>query len=138
MSHILDFCFQGLSIQPVTERLVEHLILDMPLTPEEIVDFGVDTQNHYRVLQTIVRDACGDDAFLDDERECGFILLEMHRIIVELDRALGNSAKLNELVHTYVPEYAGIVRFHTTRDVLLEGSETVAEPKNPNETSSRL
>jgi len=135
MTDILDICFEGLDIRPVTMNMVERLMLDKPLTPAEIVDFGVDTPDHYRVLQIIVRGACGDEDDLDDEMSCGFILLEMRRIIVELDRALGNSAKLNELVHSYVPEYGGRVRFHTTQDLLLEGSEMVSRAGNPQGTN---
>lgn len=130
MTDILDICFAGLSIRPTTMSLVEHLMLGEPLTAEEVINFGVDTQTHYRVLQIIVQDACGEAEDLDDEMSCGLILLEMHRVLVELDKAFSNSAKLNELIPTYVPEYAGLVRFHTTRDLLLEGQDQASRPAN--------
>jgi len=120
MTHILDFCFQGLPIRVVTQSLVAHLMLNMPLTPAAVVDFGVDTENHYRALQTMVRNAYGDGADGEDDQTSGFTLLKLHRVIVELDKALGNSARLNALVKTYVPEYANLksVRLET-RSLLL-------------------
>jgi hypothetical protein len=130
MTDILGLCFEGLSIRPVTKNLVEHLMLDLPLTPAEVVDFGVDTPDHYRVLQIIVRDAGGVGVDLEDEVSYGLVLLEMQRIIAELDQALGNSAKLNEMVHSYVPEYADRVKFRTSWDVLLAGSDTTANMKS--------
>jgi hypothetical protein len=138
MSDILDVCFQRLSIRPVTEQLVEHLLLDLPLTPAEVIDFGVDTENHYRALQILVRDACGDGTELEDEEICGSYLLQLRQVIGELDSALGNSARLNALVQTYVPEYARLVQFRTTWDVLLERNDKASKTENRKEISSHL
>lgn len=138
MTFILDVCFEGVSVRTVTMQLVEHLMLDLPLTPEEIVNFGVDTETHYRVLQAIVQDACRNGEDVDDDESSGFILLEMHNVIVDLDRACGHSVKLNALLTKYVPTYEGLVHFHTTRDLLLERSATVAKPERGAETASRL
>lgn len=43
--------FQGLAIKPLTRRLVNHLLLDQPLEPILIVDFGVESADHYRALK---------------------------------------------------------------------------------------
>ncbi len=120
MEEILDLCFDGLSVQPITASLVESLLLNQPLTPEEAVTFGVDTQAHYRALQCIVEDACRGWEAVEDEEGYGFILHAMRGVIVDLDRAHDNSNQLNQLIYTYVPAYASLVHFHTTRDVLLE------------------
>lgn len=130
MTHLLDVCFERLSVRPVTMNLVEHLLLDMPLTPAETVDFGVDTQHHYRVLQIIVQDACYGWSDIEDEEGYGLLLLELHRVISELDAALGNGEKLNELIKTYVPEYGGLVHFHTTWDELLGRTDQTVEAEN--------
>jgi hypothetical protein len=138
MTDFLDMCFAGVSIRPITMSLVEHLMLGEPLTPDEVIHFGVDTQLHYQVLQAIVQDACGEEADLDDELTCGFILLEMHRVLVELDRAIGDSAKLNALVHTHEPGYVGRVQFHTTRDRLLAGHDTATNVAHRQVTAAQF
>src|SRR5215217_4165512 len=74
MEEILDVCFEGLSVHPVTMDLVEHLLLDMPLEPAEAIDFGVDTNEHYRALQWMVQDACRGWEYVEDEEGYGLIL----------------------------------------------------------------
>lgn len=119
MDEILDACFAGSFVRTVTMNLVEHLMLDEPLTPSETIDFGVDSEHHYRALQIMLRDTCsGWDEAVDAEGY-GNILLLLHSIITELDRALGDGAKLNALVRKYVPEYADCASFETTWDKLL-------------------
>jgi translation elongation factor EF-1beta len=116
---IPDFCFEGLSIQPVTRSLIEHLLANQPVTPEEAISFGVHTVKHYEVLQAIVQDACQDIEMVEDEIAFGFSLLQMHQVFADLDDAQGSSDKLNQLLYTYAPGYIGYVQFQTTRDLLL-------------------
>ena len=116
---IPDFCFEGLSIQPLTASLIKHLLSNQPLTPEEAMRFGVDTVKHYEVLQAIVQDACQDMEMVGDEIAYGFCLLQMHQVFADLDRARDSSNKLNKLLYTYTPGYIGYVQFHTTHDLLM-------------------
>ncbi len=119
MTDILDVCFEGMSVHAVTMELVEHLTLNQPLTAEEVVAFAVDTQMHYRALQSIVEDACQGWEDIEDEEGYGLILHLLRGVIVDLDRAIGNSDKLNALIYTYIPAYGSLVHFHTTWDLLL-------------------
>jgi hypothetical protein len=129
MEDILDVCFEGLSVHTVTMDLVEHLLLDMPLEPAEAIDFGVDTNEHYRALQWMVQDACRGWENVEDEEGYGLILYGLCSIIVELDRARNDSAKLNALLRTYVPTFEDLIRFQTTRDLLLGRSDKPAKPE---------
>jgi hypothetical protein len=133
MTNLLDVCFQMLSVRPVTMGLVERLLWDQPLTPAQTVDFGVDTENHYRALQLMVRDACSRLSDTEDEEAYGFVILDLRRVALQLDQALGNGEKLNALVKTYVPEYASMVHFHTTWDELLSRTAEAVE-----ETSAKV
>ena len=56
MRSLWDDCLEGLPIRPVTKNLVNNLILDRPLSPAQITDFGVDSEDHYRALKTILLD----------------------------------------------------------------------------------
>ena len=127
MDEILDAWFARASVRTITMNLVEHLLLDEPLTPAEVVDFGVATDKHYRALQTLLRDTCSSWDEIEDGEDLGELFWAMRLIITELDQALGNGAKLNAMVTKYVPEYSNLVFFETTWDKLL--GRTVAQPK---------
>ena len=64
-------------IRNVTESTFNNLMLDMPLTPAGYVDFGVETDGHYALLQQAVRE--------------GTVTIE------DLDKALGNGSALTEI-----------------------------------------
>jgi hypothetical protein len=123
---IPEFCFEGLSIRPVTKSLIEHLLSNQPLTPKEAISFGVDDATHYQVLQAIVQDACQDIEMVEDEIAFGFCLHRMHGVFADLDRAQDSSDKLNQLLYMYAPWSIGSVRFYTTRDLLLARKDTVS------------
>lgn len=95
-----------LPVRPVTRRLIQCFVLDLPLPTAVTVDFGVDSPDHYRALKAVVfSDAAGET--LPDDAEDATLL---HRIKA-LDAALGNAAKLNALVRTYALQYAERVQF---------------------------
>jgi hypothetical protein len=106
---LFDPLFQGLSIRPVTRHLVENLILDLPLEVPQLVDFGVDSANHYRALKEILFiEAEADEA----ESDSTVVREELRKRILALDEALGSDPKLNALVRRYAPQYADRVHFH--------------------------
>lgn len=99
--------FEDLQIRPLTRRLVEHLLWDLPLSVPETMDFGVRTEDHYRALVFVLK----YDAEDEDSDEA---LDELRRRIVELDQAYGNFRMLNALIQKYAPEYARVVQFQPT------------------------
>lgn len=116
--------FQGLAIKPLTCRLVTHLLLDLPLEPALIVDFGVESTDHYRALKAaIFDDKTGE---VDDGGEEGVALKQRQRAvvqerIVQLDAAYGNATKLNALIQRYAPAYTARVHFNPTDWDYIEG-----------------
>ena len=42
-------------VRPVTQTCFSALMMDVWPSPAAIVDFGIDTQEHYRVLQSCIR-----------------------------------------------------------------------------------
>ena len=97
------FCtFVHRQVRPITISLIFCLILDLPLTPAIIVDFGVATPDHYRALQAVVK---------TPEK------VDLADLGKELDSALGKGAALGALVKKYASEY-GEVTFHTDWDEL--------------------
>jgi len=116
--------FQGLAIKPLTRRLVNYLLLDQPLEPTLIVDFGVESAEHYRALKAAIFDDVTDE--VEDNEEDGIALEQRQRAplqdrIVELDAAYGNAAKLNALIQRHAPAYTEIVHFNPTDWDYLEG-----------------
>ncbi len=114
----------GLGIKQLTQDLLDRLLLDRPLEPAIIVDFGVESAAHYRALKAALFNDDTDD-INDDEVE-GYA--EDHRQraalrtrIVELDAACGNAAKLNAFIQHHAPEYAEIVHFTPTSWDYIEG-----------------
>jgi hypothetical protein len=116
MSTALDDLFEGLQLRPATKHLVEHLLADRPLMPASIVDFGVDSPEHYRALKAVL---LSESDFSETELEAGRALEGLRKRILELEAALGNGSRLNALVKRYAPEYVGRVQFQTDWDVLL-------------------
>lgn len=92
--------FAGVKVHPVTIHLVWHLLLDLPLTPAQEDDFGVETSDHYRAMRAV----------LDADHEHG-----LGGLGEELDRAMGNGEALTRLVQKYAPQYKSL-RFETVWD----------------------
>src|SRR5262245_42212041 len=123
-----EFCegelFAGANIKPLTKRLVYDFTLDLPLEPPLIVDFGVESANHYRALRAALfsdsEDRVSDTNHIDGEDDQSSLEDLKHRI-GELDAAYGNSAKLNEFVKRYAPDYAAVVSFQPTSWDIIDG-----------------
>ncbi len=114
--------FAELEIRPLTKRLINNLMLDLPMEGPLIVDFGLDSANHYRALHAIIfNDADTPElAELADDEAASELAAksEFHQRVRELDAAYGNGPLLNALVRKYAPEYADIVRFQTDWDTI--------------------
>jgi hypothetical protein len=51
-----DFDEQLVQVRPVTRQLIESVMLDVwPSHPAVIVDFGIDSQQHYEALYYPIR-----------------------------------------------------------------------------------
>lgn len=118
---MFDELFADLILRPVTQRLVTHLLLDLALPPSVLVDFGVDSESHYRALKEVL--------FVDDERgltnpdEDEQVTIvratqALRQRILELDAALGHGPRLNALVKKYAPHYSERVQFCTSMDII--------------------
>jgi hypothetical protein len=123
MTDLFESVFDGLPIRPVTRRLVEALLLDVPLTPAVSVDFGVESALHYRALREAL-DVPAADSEDDEEEASADVERELRTRIVELEQAVGNGAKLTEFIKRYAPHDAAHVTFETSGDVLA-GRTTV-------------
>jgi hypothetical protein len=117
--------FDELKIHPMTKLLVVSLYFDLPLTPSERCDFGVDTDTHYRALQVLlyggpiqvedgVYDLCID--YYDEEYQ------KFCTRVKELDAVRRSGPKLNALLRKYAPQYAQ-VHFHTSWDDFFERTD---------------
>lgn len=117
---LVESFVRALPVRPTTQRLVTHLILDLPLTPAVMTDFGVTSDNHYRALKDVLLNDSEDavDADAEDEQVSAHVLQVLQQRIRELDQALGNGRQLNTLVRKYAPAYAGHVSFWTSWDEL--------------------
>lgn len=119
-----------LPIRSVTKLLVNELIFDLPLSIPVITDFGVDSEDHYRVLKEVL---LNDDTCLNTNANGDYIVAEensMQRFqerILEIDEAYGNGPMLNDLVKKYAPQYAKIVHFQTSWDVICGREENVLD-----------
>lgn len=82
-------------VRPLVKTLVNVLVLDLPLTPAMIVDFGLSTDDHRRALHDAIEEACETPGALPI-------------IYAELDEALGDGAKITAFVHKYAPWHAEI------------------------------
>jgi hypothetical protein len=95
-------------------------MLDLPLTPAALTDFGVETANHYRALKEVLFGGpASDEESLDDDEA----LLELCERVEALDKAYGNGRMLNALVRKYAPAYAAVVDFHTSWDEIFGRTE---------------
>ena len=96
------------TVRPMTRTLIRKLVLDAPLSPAELTDFGVDSPNHYRALRQAL--------------ETGMEATDMATFAQELDKGLGDGPALTALVQRYVPGCG--VTFTTVWDTLSEFSES--------------
>jgi len=93
-----------LFVRPVTERAYMALMLDVPLSPAAMTDFGAPTTEHYAALQAAVRAGATRN---------------------DLDAALGSGRELTALVKRYTGRD---VAFTTAWDLLVtEATATAAE-----------
>ncbi len=115
MSKKKNLLLDGQKIRPVTKHLVELLLDDRPLTPACAVDFGVDTADHYYALSNLFRGKVAFAAHEGDKRA----IEELRKRVIELDEAYGNGRRLNALVRHYAPEFAQVVHFQTSWDVIF-------------------
>lgn len=123
---MFDELFTGLTIRPVTQGLVTRLLLDLPLTPAALVDFGVDSATHYRALKAVLSSEEEGDLPVSDEEDETLdtrATETLRQRIVELDAAIGNGILLNALVKKYAPAYADRVKFCTSMDVITDRAE---------------
>lgn len=123
---MFDELFTGLAIRPVTQGLVTRLLLDLPLTPAALVDFGVDSATHYRALKAVLSSEEEGDLPASDEEDETLdtrATETLRQRIVELDAAIGNGILLNALVKKYAPAYANRVKFCTSMDVITGRAE---------------
>jgi hypothetical protein len=123
MEIALNELFAGLQLRPATKHLVACLLADSPLTPAVLIDFGVDSPDHYRALRAVFLTAP-----TSHEPEMAEVRAweAWRQRIAELERALGHGQRLNALVRKYAPEYSDRVHFHTEWDAL-----TGSEPEEP-------
>ena len=90
-------------VRPVTERAYMALMLDVPLSPAAMTDFGASTTEHYAALQATVRAGATRN---------------------DLDAALGSGHELTALVKRYTGRD---VAFTTAWDLLVtEAAATAA------------
>jgi hypothetical protein len=124
---MFDEFFAGLAIRPLTQKLISQLLLDLPLTPAMLVDFGVDSENHYRALKEVL--SVEEEGHPDqDERVIAAQATErLRQRIVELNAAIGNGTMLNALVKKYAPQYTNTVQFCTSMDVITGRTEPSEE-----------
>lgn len=94
--------FVNSSIRRLTVRLICNLSFDLPLTPAQINDFGVASDDHYRALRAV----------LNAEESGG-----LRQVGEELDQAMCNGRALTKLVQKYAPEFKAL-RFETSWDEL--------------------
>ena len=104
----------GIMLRPTTENMVNNFLWDLPLSPSQCQDFGVESANHYRALRDAIFNDPDDVESLSDE-ECR---LQMIDRVKELDQALGNGPKITTWVQKYAPEYE--LEFETPFDVFRE------------------
>ena len=110
--------FPELPIRPLTRRLVLHLLLDLPLTPPLVGDFGIRSADHYRALKTALFAAQEDVEAAEKDDDGAASLAGLRKRILALDAAYGQGARLTAFVREYAPLYAERVRFHTVWDAL--------------------
>ena len=120
MSDTLDTLFEDLKLRPITRHLAIALLFDLSLTPPELVDFGVDTDNHYRALKAVLLGGLASADARSAVHQTDQALCER---VKELDHAYGHGPRLNALVRKYAPAYAQMVHFYTSWDELFGRTE---------------
>lgn len=118
MISVLDNLFHGLQVRPTTKRLVACLLADRPLPVPVLVDFGVDSPDHYRALRAVLFNSPDFGATEIEASEEAETREAWRQRIAELEQALGNGQRLNALVRKYAPEYSKRVSFQTDWDAL--------------------
>lgn len=99
MEEETDFIQQLEQVRPVTRNLIESVMLDSWPDPAAIVDFGIDSQEHYEALYYPIR---------------------QHEISPKrLDQALGNGKELTQLVREAASNPHRDVAFCTSWDAIL-------------------
>lgn len=78
-------------IRPVTVNLISNLLLDQPLSPAQITDFGVKSPSHYAALREMLES------------------LPLETMARLLDEALQDGEKLNTLIREHAPYYTDTV-----------------------------
>jgi hypothetical protein len=78
-------------IRLVTINLISNLLLDQPLSPAQITNFGVKSPSHYAALREMLEN------------------LPMETVAHLLDEALGDGEKLTTLVREHAPYYTDVV-----------------------------
>jgi len=99
---VIEETFSGIQMRLTTLHLIALLLLDLPLTPEMIDDFGVYTVEQYQALQAVVRTP---------------IKVSLLQLGKELNDAYGDGVALTTLVQKYAAAQ-GPVRFYTFWDEL--------------------
>lgn len=119
-----------LPIRSITKLLVNQLMFDLPLPIPVIIDFGVDSDNHYGALKKVL---LNDDAWSDTNAGEDYPVVEekstqrFRQRILEIDESYGNGPMLNNLVKKYAPQYAKVVHFHTSWDVIYGREENLSD-----------
>lgn len=102
----------GIKLRQTTENMVNNFLWDLPLTPAQCQDFGIESANHYRALRAALFNDPDNVESLSNE-ECRKQLIDR---VKELDKALGSGPKITAFVQKYAPEYE--LEFETPFDAL--------------------
>jgi hypothetical protein len=103
------FAEQLLSVRPTTKSLVTSILMDAWPSSAAVVDFGIDSRKHYEALY--------------------YPICEAEIMPMVLDAALGDGARLTELVRESASNPHQDVEFHTSRDLVL-GRESSQAAEN--------
>jgi hypothetical protein len=98
---------QFVEVRPLTRQLVTDVLFDQPPSFAAAVDFGIDSQRHYEALYFPIRN-----------REI---------TPLALDAALGDGAKLTEIVRAAPSNPHKDIAFDTSRDREAIREESVEE-----------
>src|SRR4051794_38979088 len=91
IAEINEYIFSELQIKPVTRGLIQHLWWDLPLSIPELVDFGVETSDHYRALRAVLRYDAEEPDEEESEVASAKVLAALQQRILALDDAYGDS-----------------------------------------------
>jgi len=97
-----------------TRGLMVHLMLDLPLTQIEMMEFGVRHEGHTEVLKRVL------DRMLQK--------MDLTAVATQMEQARGSGAAVTALARTYTPEFPK-VRFRTVWDDVSR--PTADKPKPP-------